>query len=56
MEQAAQVSGGVTIPENVQEMTERDTECHGLFDLVVLVQRLHLLLEVSSNLKDSMIL
>ena len=34
LEQAAQRSGGVTIPEGVQETCRCDTEGHGLADMV----------------------
>jgi len=52
--QAAQGSGGVTIPGGVQEPYRYGTEGYGLVDTVVMGCQLNeLILEVFSNLNDS---
>jgi len=57
LEQAAQGSGGVTIPGGVQKMCRYGTSGHGLAGMVLLGGWLDLMiLEVFSNLNDSMIL
>ena len=57
LEQAAQGSGGVTIPAGVQKTCRCGISGHGLVGIVVLGGRLDLMiLEVFSNLNDSMIL
>jgi len=57
LDQAAQESGGVTIPGGVQKMCRYGTLGHGLAGMVELGCQLGLMiLEVSSNLHDSMIL
>jgi len=56
LEQAAQGSGGVPIPEGVQKMCRCGTSGHGLAGMVVLGGWLDsMILEVVSNLNDSMI-
>jgi len=57
LEQAAQGSGGVTVPGDVQKMCRYGTSGHGLAGMVVLGGWLDLMmLEVFSNLNDSRIL
>ena len=57
LEQAAQESGGVTIPGDVKKTCRYGTSGHGLADMVVLGWQSDLMiLEVFSNLNDSMIL
>jgi len=57
LEQAAQGSGGITIPGGVQKMCRSGSSGHGWAGMVVLGWRLDLMiLEVFSNLNDSMIL
>ena len=56
LEQAAQGSGGVTIPGGVQITCRCGTSGHGLAGLVVLGSRFELMiLEAFSNLNDSVI-
>ena len=56
LEQAAQGSGGLTMPGGVQKMRRRGTSGRGLVGMVVLGWQLDLMiLEVFSKLNDSMI-
>jgi len=56
LEQAAQGSGGVTIPGGVQKTCKFGTSGHGFVGMVVLGGWLDLMIqEVFSNLNDSMI-
>jgi len=55
LEQAAQGSGGVTIPRSVQKTCRCGTSGHGLAGMVLLVGWLDfMILEIFSNLNDSM--
>jgi len=57
LEQAAQGSGGITIPGGVKKTCRCGTSGHGSAGMVVLGWRLEMMiLEVFSNLNTSMIL
>lgn len=56
LEEAAQRSGGATIPVYVQETGTCDTQGHGLVGMMVMGSQLdQMILEASSDLNDSKI-